>query len=160
MAPGGRKQAEASPYLEAMRARGYEVLFLYAHVDEFVMQHVLRAQGEGPGLLTGGDARGYRPTRRIPTRRIPTREKKFDHALPRADGVSVRLVRARGARRPSHARLHEQRLTAAPALLVGHESKHARHRAMLTMMSDEATAASWTSSRTPPRWSSTRSTPS
>ena len=46
VAPGGRKQAESSPYLEAARARGYEVLFLYAHVDEFVMQHVRRHRGK------------------------------------------------------------------------------------------------------------------
>ena len=35
-----------SPYLELMRAKGYEVLFLYAHVDEFVMQHVRRHKGK------------------------------------------------------------------------------------------------------------------
>ena len=35
-----RQQAEASPYLEAAKSRGYEVLFLYAHIDEFVMQHL------------------------------------------------------------------------------------------------------------------------
>lgn len=46
VAPGGRKQAETSPYLELMRAKGYEVLFLYAHVDEFVMQHVRCHKGK------------------------------------------------------------------------------------------------------------------
>jgi hypothetical protein len=30
-----------------MAARGYEVLFLYAHMDEFVMQHIGRHSGRG-----------------------------------------------------------------------------------------------------------------
>ena len=100
VAPGGRKQAEASPYLEAMRARGYEVLFLYAHVDEFVM-HTAAAQGEGPGLRGGGDVRGY-VERYVEYQRGGYRRGGFDHALPRADGVSVRLVRTR--RSPAESR--------------------------------------------------------
>ena len=41
-----RQQAEASPYLEAAKSRGYEVLFLYAHIDEFVMQHLHTVAGK------------------------------------------------------------------------------------------------------------------
>lgn len=41
-----RQQAEASPYLEAAKARGFEVMFLYAHIDEFVMQHMMKVAGK------------------------------------------------------------------------------------------------------------------
>lgn len=35
-----RAAIESGPYLEAFKARGYEVLFLYEPVDEFVMSHL------------------------------------------------------------------------------------------------------------------------
>jgi molecular chaperone HtpG len=35
-----REAAESGPYLEAFRARGREVLFLYEPIDEFVMHHL------------------------------------------------------------------------------------------------------------------------
>ena len=63
VAPGGRKQAESSPYLEAMRAKGYEVLFLYAHVDEFVMQHVRRHAGKRSRLRPAANSRRPNPSK-------------------------------------------------------------------------------------------------
>lgn len=135
VAPGGRKQAESSPYLEAMRAKGYEVLFLYAHVDEFVMQHVRRHAGKD---LVSAEAAELEATE-------PAAD--ADHAAGPALGESEmeRLCdwfasealpgRVTGVK-PS------TRLTGSPALLTGHEPEAMRrYRAMLTMMSDDATAA-------------------
>lgn len=125
VAPGGRKQAETSPYLELMRARGYEVLFLYAHVDEFVMQHVRRHKGKdlvsvevadiedesdkdknkngGEGAAEEGEASGH------PSLGEDEMEKLCqwfaEEALPgRVTGVKS-----------------SSRLVGSPALLVGHE---------------------------------------
>ena len=143
VAPGGRKQAEASPYLEAARARGYEVLFLYAHVDEFVMQHVRKHRGkdlvsaeaatfeaetndESDAESEGDDDGGGSDAALSPARMSSLCDWFATEALPgRVTSVSV-----------------SARLTSTPALLVGHEPEAMRrYRAMLTMMSDEATAA-------------------
>jgi TNF receptor-associated protein 1 len=35
-----REAAESSPYFEVFKSRGYEVLFLYDPIDEFVMEHL------------------------------------------------------------------------------------------------------------------------
>ena len=146
VAPGGRKQAESSPYLEAARARGYEVLFLYAHVDEFVMQHVRRHRGKD---LVSAEAATFEaeetseeskdgdekdPSEREKKKKAALSAEKMSslcdwfatEALPgRVTGVST-----------------SARLVSAPALLTGHEPEAMRrYRAMLTMMSDEATAA-------------------
>ena len=143
VAPGGRKQAESSPYLEAARARGYEVLFLYAHVDEFVMQHVRRHRGKD---LVSAEAATFEAEETIEEtkdgdEKDPSSGKKTalsaekmsslcdwfaTEALPgRVTGVSA-----------------SARLVSAPALLTGHEPEAMRrYRAMLTMMSDDATAA-------------------
>ena len=134
VAPGGRKQAESSPYLEAMRAKGYEVLFLYAHVDEFVMQHVRRHAGKD---LVSAEAAELEATEPVeaddavgPALGESEMEKLCDwfasEALPgRVTGVKT-----------------STRLTGSPALLTGHEPEAMRrYRAMLTMMSDDATAA-------------------
>lgn len=37
---GSRAAIENGPYLEAFKARGYEVLFLFEHYDEYVMGHI------------------------------------------------------------------------------------------------------------------------
>jgi TNF receptor-associated protein 1 len=41
-----RAALEASPYLEAFKLRGLEVLFLYESVDEFVMSHLREFEGK------------------------------------------------------------------------------------------------------------------
>ena len=41
-----RAAAEASPYLEAFREKGYEVLFSYEPVDEFVFEHLHNFDGK------------------------------------------------------------------------------------------------------------------
>ena len=67
-----RDSAEASPYFEVFREKKYEVLFLYAPQDEFVMEHLrefdkkrliaaekadLKIDKETPGALSDDDAR-------------------------------------------------------------------------------------------------------
>ena len=67
-----REAAEASPYYEVFRERKFEVLFLYAPQDEFVMEHLrefdkkrlvaaekadLKLEKETPGALGEDDAR-------------------------------------------------------------------------------------------------------
>uniref|UniRef100_A0A7S0S9I5 Histidine kinase/HSP90-like ATPase domain-containing protein n=1 Tax=Mantoniella antarctica TaxID=81844 RepID=A0A7S0S9I5_9CHLO len=137
---GGRKQAESSPYLELTRAKGYEVLFLYAHVDEFVMQHVRRhkgkdlvsvevaeleddadakKEGDADGKSEGeGEALGEEAMEKLC-------QWFAEKALPgRVTGVKS-----------------SSRLRSSPALLVGHEPEAMRrYRLMLTMMQDDATA--------------------
>jgi len=49
-----REAANASPYLESLRAKGYECLLVYAPVDEFVMGHL--AQYDGKRLQTAEHA--------------------------------------------------------------------------------------------------------
>lgn len=142
VAPGGRKQAEASPYLEAMRARGYEVLFLYAHVDEFVMQHVRRHKGKD---LVSAEAATFEDTSNEEDTNAEDTdaEKKNSTTLSPARMASLCDWFAHEALAGRVTRVSTStRLTATPALLVGHEPEAMRrYRAMLTMMSDEATAA-------------------
>ena len=144
VAPGGRKQAEASPYLEAARARGYEVLFLYAHVDEFVMQHVRKHKGKD---LVSAEAATFEAEANDAEK--DDAEKDVDDARASAASLSPERMSALCdwfATEALPGRVTgvstSARLTSTPALLVGHEPEAMRrYRAMLTMMSDEATAA-------------------
>jgi len=145
VAPGGRKQAESSPYLEAARARGYEVLFLYAHVDEFVMQHVRRHRGKD---LVSAEAATFEAEEtseesKDGDEKETSSEKKKKTALSAekmsslCDWFATEALPGRVTGVSTSARL-----VSAPALLTGHEPEAMRrYRAMLTMMSDEATAA-------------------
>jgi TNF receptor-associated protein 1 len=145
VAPGGRKQAESSPYLEAARARGYEVLFLYAHVDEFVMQHVRRHRGKD---LVSAEAATFEAEETSEESKDgdeseASSEKKKKTALSAekmsslCDWFATEALPGRVTGVSTSARL-----VSAPALLTGHEPEAMRrYRAMLTMMSDEATAA-------------------
>jgi TNF receptor-associated protein 1 len=51
-----REVIEAGPYLEAFRARGREVLFLYEPVDEFVMNHLHEFAGKKLVAADSADA--------------------------------------------------------------------------------------------------------
>ena len=50
----GRESMEAGPHLEAFRARGLEVLYLYEPVDEFVMTSL--GKFEGKDLVSADNA--------------------------------------------------------------------------------------------------------
>jgi len=117
-----------------------QVLFLYAHVDEFVMQHVRRhkgkdlvsvevaeleddadakKEGDADGKSEGeGEALGEEAMEKLC-------QWFAEKALPgRVTGVKS-----------------SSRLRSSPALLVGHEPEAMRrYRLMLTMMQDDATA--------------------
>lgn len=141
VAPGGRKQAEVSPYLELMRAKGYEVLFLYAHVDEFVMQHLRKHKGKDLVSVEVAD--------------IEEEAKDGDKAKDGDDGddasgpalgdVAMEKLCQWFAEEALPGRVtavkSSTRLVGSPALIVGHEPEAMRrYRMMLTMMSDDATA--------------------
>mgnify|MGYP000091340094 CR=1 FL=1 len=132
--------------LEAARARGYEVLFLYAHVDEFVMQHVRRHRGKD---LVSAEAATFEAeetseeTKDGDESETSEGEKKKKTALSAekmsslCDWFATEALPGRVTGVSTSARL-----VSAPALLTGHEPEAMRrYRAMLTMMSDEATAA-------------------
>ena len=128
-----RAQAESSPYLEACKAKGYEVLYLYAHVDEFVMQHLGNVKGKfivsveaenAEVSLNDDDATTTKDT-------ISEDDKKellqwFSNVLK----FQLKDVTA------------SNRLVSSPALLSGHEPEAMRrYRAMASMASDSAVNA-------------------
>jgi TNF receptor-associated protein 1 len=128
-----RAQAESSPYLEACKAKGYEVLFLYAHVDEFVMQHLGNVKGkfivsvEAENADVSLDDSGAKDA----TTKIGEDDKKellkwFSEVLQ----FQLKEVTA------------SSRLVSSPALLSGHEPEAMRrYRAMASMASDSAVNA-------------------
>jgi len=128
-----RAQAESSPYLEACKAKGYEVLFLYAHVDEFVMQHLGNVKGkfivsvEAENADVSLDDSGAKDA----TTKIGEEDKKellkwFSEVLQ----FQLKEVTA------------SSRLVSSPALLSGHEPEAMRrYRAMASMASDSAVNA-------------------
>lgn len=137
VAPGGRKQAEISPYLEHLKRKGHEVLYLYAHVDEFVMQHIRSHKGKklvsvemaefdedskdakkDDDTTDDGESLGGEAMEKLC-------QWFAEEALPgRVTGVKA-----------------SSRLVGSPALLTGHEPEAMRrYRMMLSMMSDDATA--------------------
>lgn len=143
VATGGRKQAEMSPYLEAMRERGYEVLFLYAHVDEFVMQHVRRHKGKE--LVSAEAAEFEEDLQKKDNEKEDGNDSSTDssNALPASTmqnlcdwfATDALTGKVTGVTTSS-------KLTATPALLTGHEPEAMRrYRAMLTMMADDSTSA-------------------
>jgi len=127
-----RAQAESSPYLEACKAKGYEVLYLYAHVDEFVMQHLGNVKGKfivsveaenADVSLDDSDAND--------TTTIGEDDKK-DLLKWFSDVLQFQLKEVTAS----------NRLVSSPALLSGHEPEAMRrYRAMASMASDSAVNA-------------------
>ena len=148
---GGRKQAEASPYLEAMKAKGYEVLFLYAHVDEFVMQHVRKHKGkdlvsvEIADVSKDGDDDDAKDDKDKKKKKKKKKKKDESHTGPSLGEKEMTALCDWFATEALPGRVTgvkpSARLVGSPALLTGHEPEAMRrYRMMLTMMSDEETA--------------------
>ena len=127
-----RAQAESSPYLEACKAKGYEVLYLYAHVDEFVMQHLGNVKGkfivsvEAENADVSLDDSDANDTTTIGEDDKKELLKWFSDVLQ----FQLKEVTA------------SNRLVSSPALLSGHEPEAMRrYRAMASMASDSAVNA-------------------
>jgi len=127
-----RAQAESSPYLEACKAKGYEVLYLYAHVDEFVMQHLGNVQGkfivsvEAENADVSLDESDANDTTTI------GEDDKKDLLKWFSDVLQFQLKEVTAS----------NRLVSSPALLSGHEPEAMRrYRAMASMASDSAVNA-------------------
>ena len=149
VATNGRKQAESSPYLEALRARGFEVLFLYAHVDEFVMQHVRKHKGK---TLVSAEAATFEDDANDGARGIPAKDSDGNEMNDPTSASSLSAAEMSDlcdwfATEALPGKVtgvsSSTRLTRTPALLTGHEPEAMRrYRAMMTMMAsdgDEAT---------------------
>jgi len=130
-----RQQAEASPYLEAARSRGYEVLYLYAHIDEFVMQHLVGVAGkplmsvEAANLEAGGDA---------------SADGKASSAEPLDEAATAELCKWFSddalAGRLKEVKV-SNRLVSSPALISGHEPEAMRRYRMVQTMASDAAAS-------------------
>ena len=127
-----RAQADSSPYLEACKAKGYEVLYLYAHVDEFVMQHLGNVKGkfivsvEAENADVSLDDSDANDTTTI------SEDDKKDLLKWFSDVLQFQLKEVTAS----------NRLVSSPALLSGHEPEAMRrYRAMASMASDSAVNA-------------------
>jgi TNF receptor-associated protein 1 len=134
-----RAQAESSPYLEACKAKGYEVLYLYAHVDEFVMQHlgnvkgkfIVSVEAENPDIsLEKNDDDDDKVSAKSKENMSDEESKELLKWF--SDVLAFQLKEV----------TKSNRLVTSPALLSGHEPEAMRrYRAMASMASDSATNA-------------------
>jgi len=125
-----RQQAEASPYLEAAKSRGYEVLFLYAHIDEFVMQHLMSVAGKKllsveAANLDVGDSKSEDAGTMDETAKSELCKWFGDEAL----GGRLKEVKM------------SSRLVSSPALISGHEPEAMRRYRMVQTMASDAAAS-------------------
>ena len=125
-----RQQAEASPYLEAAKSRGYEVLFLYAHIDEFVMQHLMSVAGKKllsveAANLDVSDGKSEDAGAMDETARSELCKWFGDEAL----GGKLKEVKM------------SSRLVSSPALISGHEPEAMRRYRMVQTMASDAAAS-------------------
>ena len=135
-----RQQAEASPYLEAARSRGYEVLYLYAHIDEFVMQHLVGVASktlisvEAANLEAGDGADGKEDN-----------AKKEDSATAALDEATASELCKWFSDDALGGKLKEvkvsNRLVSSPALISGHEPEAMRRYRMVQTMASDAAAS-------------------
>jgi TNF receptor-associated protein 1 len=146
-----------------MRAKGYEVLFLYAHVDEFVMQHARKHKGFDLVSAEAADVDAWEED----ADEKDASSKDEDASSSKDDSSSRDASSSKASEASSSAATltseemsalcdwfatsalagkvesvrPSTRLRASPALLTGHEPEAMRrYRAMLTMMADERTA--------------------
>ncbi|CEF99276.1 Histidine kinase-like ATPase, ATP-binding domain [Ostreococcus tauri] len=125
-----RQQAESSPYLEAAKSRGYEVLFLYAHIDEFVMQHLMKVAGKD--LIS------------VEAANLEVDEKSEDAEEALDESASADLCKWFGDDALG-GKLKEvkmsTRLASSPAILSGHEPEAMRRYRMVQTMASDAAAS-------------------
>ena len=148
VAPGGRRQAEISPYLEHLKVKGHEVLFLYAHVDEFVMQHVRSHKGKNLVSVEMARFDDDEPAKKDAKKDADKKDAKggdTDEDKDALGGEAMEKLCVWFAEEALPGRVTgvkaSSRLVGSPALLTGHEPEAMRrYRMMLTMMSDDATA--------------------
>lgn len=147
VAPGGRRQAEISPYLEHLKVKGHEVLFLYAHVDEFVMQHVRSHKGKNLVSAEMAQFDDDEPAKKDAKKddKKDAKGKDTDEDKDALGGEAMEKLCVWFAEEALPGRVTgvkaSSRLVGSPALLTGHEPEAMRrYRMMLTMMSDDATA--------------------
>ena len=126
-----RQQAEASPYLEAAKSRGYEVLFLYAHIDEFVMQHLHSVAGKS--LVSVEEAN------------LDVDAEKDDDAEKTKSDENDAALCAWFGDEALGGKLKEvkmsTRLVSSPALISGHEPEAMRRYRMVQTMASDAAAS-------------------
>jgi len=128
-----RQQAEASPYLEAAKARGFEVMFLYAHIDEFVMQHMMKVAGKP---LVSVEAANLDVT--------DTGDDATDSSKSLDETARIELCDWFG-KEALGGKLKEvkmsNRLVDSPALISGHEPEAMRRYRMVQTMASDAAAS-------------------
>ena len=132
-----RLQAEASPYLEAAKSRGYEVLFLYAHIDEFVMQHLMSVAGK---QLVSVEAANLD----VDGEKADGEESKSNDAAALDDAAGAELCKWFSddalAGKLKEVKL-SNRLVSSPALISGHEPEAMRRYRMVQTMASDAAAS-------------------
>jgi HSP90 family molecular chaperone len=132
-----RLQAEASPYLEAAKSRGYEVLFLYAHIDEFVMQHLMSVAGK---QLVSVEAANLD----VDGEKADGEESKSNNAAALDDAAGAELCKWFSddalAGKLKEVKL-SNRLVSSPALISGHEPEAMRRYRMVQTMASDAAAS-------------------
>jgi HSP90 family molecular chaperone len=134
-----RQQAEASPYLEAARSRGYEVLYLYAHIDEFVMQHLVGVAGKTlisveAANLEAGDVKDSTDDQNNTDNSSVALDEATASELCKwfsDDALGGKLKEVKVS----------NRLVSSPALISGHEPEAMRRYRMVQTMASDAAAS-------------------
>jgi len=112
-----RDSAEQSAYMEAFKAKGIEVLYLYSTVDEFVMSNLMNYGGKS--LISAENASD-----------LDVEKKESEDALSEADSDSLKAWMLENVKGVKEVRV-SSRLVDSPAIVVGHES--AAMRKMMQM---------------------------
>jgi len=101
-----------SPYYEGFKQKGVEVLFLYAGMDDFVMQNLVEYQGKRMASVESAEVPGG-TSKAADEEEVVMGEKEVEEFSKWMKSVLVDKV---SAIRPT------QRLVSSPAIVVDHES--------------------------------------
>jgi len=107
-----RPLALLSPYYEGFKQKGVEVLFLYAGMDDFVMQNLVEYQGKRMASVESAEVPGG-TSKAADEEEVVMGEKEVEEFSKWMKSVLVDKV---SAIRPT------QRLVSSPAIVVDHES--------------------------------------
>lgn len=125
-----RASGEASPYLEAMRSKGFEVLLVYTPVDEFVMGHLMQYDGKPLRSAEAADLDAAEPGEDAEA--LAEQELEKLCAWLQDDVLAGRVGNVKAS----------TKLVDSPALLVGHEPEAVRRwKTVALQTAGEADAA-------------------